>query len=150
MSVPHDTIAALAALLRSSRRARGLTVVALAEEAGVSPRLVSEFERGKRPHVSLETALRLLHLAGAVLPFASRTEPTDEASARAERAARRRATWSGTHSTLTAQAPPAPPSAALARVIGVARASQLVSGLQAAHRRSPSPESSPRGSARPR
>jgi transcriptional regulator with XRE-family HTH domain len=119
MSVPRETIAALAALLRTSRRARGLTVVALAEEAGVSPRLVSEFERGKRPHVSLETALRLLHIAGAALPFASRTEPTDEASARAERAARRRATWTGTHSTLAAQAPPAPPSDEVQRLAQV-------------------------------
>ena len=103
MSPPHDAVVALAALLRTSRQARGLTVAALASEVGVSPRLVSEFERGKRPNVSLETAMRLLHVVGAPLPLAARTAPADAASARAERAARRRATWNGAHSTLAAQ-----------------------------------------------
>jgi transcriptional regulator with XRE-family HTH domain len=125
MSPPHDAVAALAALLRTSRQSRGLTVAALASAVGVSPRLVSEFERGKRPNVSLETAMRLLHSVGAPLPLAARTGPADEASARAERAARRRATWSGAHSTLAAQAPPIPPSEAVARMNGVAKAEQV-------------------------
>jgi hypothetical protein len=44
---------------------------------------VSEFERGKRPHVSLETALRLLHSVGAPVP-GSPPLVADEAAARSE------------------------------------------------------------------
>lgn len=109
-----------------------MTVVALAKAVGVSPRLVSEVERGKRPHVSLETAFRLLQQVGAPLNFATGPTAVDEDIARAERAAHRRRTWKGTISTLSEQKPPEPPSDAATRLHAVASASQLVVGLQAA------------------
>jgi transcriptional regulator with XRE-family HTH domain len=132
MSSADDLGTPLAALLRTHRRARGVTVASLAAQVGVSPRLVSEFERGKRPHVSLETALRLLHSVGAPVP-GSPPVVADEAAARSERAAHRRQTWRGSYSTLSEQSPPAPSSEFAERLVAVASASQLAMGLRAAH-----------------
>ncbi|WP_345785840.1 helix-turn-helix domain-containing protein [Gemmatimonas sp.] len=67
MSRPLTRPDALATELRNARRPRGLSIATLAVEAGVSPRLISEFEQGKRSNVSLETALRLLSLVGVSL-----------------------------------------------------------------------------------
>jgi transcriptional regulator with XRE-family HTH domain len=42
--------------MTTARRNRRMPLAELAASAGVSPRLVSEFEQGKRPNVSLATA----------------------------------------------------------------------------------------------
>lgn len=95
---------ALGALLKQARKRTGKTRQALSAEAGVSVRLVAEFERGQRPNVSLDTALRLFDLVGmgvsVQLRDASVQQPgtsyLDDPSF-AARAARRRATWTGRH-----------------------------------------------------
>lgn len=110
-----------------------MTVEALAAQARVSPRLVSEFERGMRPNVSLETAMRLLQQVGVTLIAAPAAQ--DAAAARAARAAHRRATWVGRVTTLHEQAAPAAPTDGLARLGAVSRASRLAVGLRAAHER---------------
>lgn len=56
----HD----LGPLLKSARQQLGMSREALAQSAGVSMRLVAEFERGQRSNVSLESALRLLKSVG--------------------------------------------------------------------------------------
>jgi len=73
---------------------------ALASQAGVSLRLVAEFERGQRSNVSLESALRLFKSVGITVlaraPHGGDAEirGTDAARLeRAARAARRRETW---------------------------------------------------------
>jgi transcriptional regulator with XRE-family HTH domain len=134
MSTDRSVVNRLAALLRTYRQARGMTVVALAAEVGVSPRLVSEFERGKRPHVSLDTAMRLLESVGAPA-FAPAPEVVDEAAARAERAARRRETWRGGYAKLSEQSPPTPSPRFAERLTAVAAASQLAVGLRAEYAR---------------
>ena len=145
MSTPDQIVDRLAALLRHHREARGITIAALAHDVGVSPRLVSEFERGKRPHVSLATALRLLQQVRAPL-FILGEAVVDEDTARAERAARRRQTWQGTFSTLATQATPAPPPQATQRLVAVAQASALAGGLRQVYESRPlvSPERAPR------
>ena len=111
-----------------------MSIAGLAAEAGVSPRLISEFEQGKRPNVSLETALRLLALVGVSLRLHEAAEPTDPARARAERAALRRKRWTGTLSTLEGQVDASSPSSAAARLGAVAHASALTTALQRAAR----------------
>ena len=138
MSRPLPRPDALATELRNARRQRGLSIATLAVDASVSPRLISEFEQGKRPNVSLETALRLLTMVGVSLHLHDAAEPTDSAPARAERAARRRNSWTGTLSALHAQAAPPAPSSSAARLRAVANASALATALQRAAR-SPHP-----------
>jgi transcriptional regulator with XRE-family HTH domain len=138
MSRPLTRPDALATELRNARRQRGLSIATLAVDASVSPRLISEFEQGKRPNVSLETALRLLTLVGVSLRLHDAAEPTDSATARAERAARRRNSWTGTRSTLDAQVDPSAAPSSAARLGAVANASALATGLQHAAR-SPRP-----------
>ncbi len=91
-------------LLRGARKHRSLTRAALAERGGVSVRLVAELEQGKRPNVSFESALKLLSAAGvsvvARAPHGEVIEIRDRSTAaaaeeRAERATRRRNTWTG-------------------------------------------------------
>ena len=89
-------------LLKSSRKALGLTQKELARRAGVSVRLWAEVERGDRPNVSLETALRMLSEVGVSVrlddPLGSShalRDPAAAATARAARAVIRRATWNG-------------------------------------------------------
>lgn len=122
----------VASTLREARRSRHMSIADLAVSAGVSPRLVSEFEQGKRPNVSFETALRLLALVGVSIRLHDAAEPDDAAQARAERAARRRSSWTGTLSTLQAQVDAAAPSSAAARLAAVAQASALANALQRA------------------
>lgn len=122
----------LADSLRAARKGRGLTIVQLATLAEVSPRLISELERGMRANVSLETAIRLLHLVGVAVTFDA--QPAIEAEAARIRAERRRAQWTGEQSTLSKQAPPPVSSSAVARLNAVARASRLAVGLQRAYR----------------
>lgn len=90
----------IADLLKTARKALGLSQKELARRAGVSPRLWAEVERGERPNVSLETALRLLGEVGITMRFTdprgvSRELRIPSTAARAARAAVRRATWSG-------------------------------------------------------
>jgi transcriptional regulator with XRE-family HTH domain len=51
-------------LLRNARQQLNLSRAELARRAGVSARLVAELERGQRPNVSLESALKLLGIVG--------------------------------------------------------------------------------------
>ena len=134
MHTKSSLVSDLAIALRAARKARGLSVVALAEQGGVSPRLVSEFEQGRRSHVSLETALRLLQLVDVPLTIAGTSSMVSEEVARAERAARRRSTWVGAQTTLSGQAAPQAPASYAARLLAVAQASRLAVNLQTAHR----------------
>ncbi len=121
----------IGAALRTARKARGLSIAELAEQAEVSPRLISEVERGARPHVSLATMIRLLTLVGAELCVSLGAE-LDEEIARRERAEHRRRTWTGFKSTLSEHDDPPPPASRTARLEAVASASQLVYALQRA------------------
>jgi transcriptional regulator with XRE-family HTH domain len=92
----------LGTLLRSARTHRNLSRAELAKRGGVSVRLVAELEQGKRPNVSLESALKLLRAAGvsvvARAPDGGVVEIRDPAAAaleREERAEQRRKTWTG-------------------------------------------------------
>ena len=125
---------ALASTLRQARRRRGFSIATLAAEAGVSPRLISEFEQGKRPHVSLDTALRLLSLVGISIRLHDAATVEDPDQTRVARAARRRSQWTGSLTTLQSQVDPSAPSSASARLGAVAKASALAAGLQRAAR----------------
>ena len=129
MSTPPPAVVILAATLRAARTERRLSIVQLATLANVSPRLISELERGMRAHVSFETAMRLLQLVDVSVAFDRRDHPSSEDAARA-RAERRRSSWTGTKTTLATEGPPQPSSAAVERLIAVARASLLTAGLQ--------------------
>ncbi len=90
------------AVLKTSRKALGLTQRELAQRVGVSERLWAEVERGERPNVSFETALRMLAEVGVSIrlddPLGSTHllhDPASVATARKARAAIRRATWQG-------------------------------------------------------
>lgn len=92
----------IADLIKVARKALGLTQKELASSAGVSHRLWAEFERGERPNVSLETALRMLGQVGITVRMTDAMGGSRELDApgaalvgRAARAAARRATWRG-------------------------------------------------------
>ena len=131
--LPH--LLTIPSALRKARRTRRVSIAELAVRAAVSPRLISEFEQGKRPNVSLETALRLLSLVGVSIRLSEVADSLDVEQARAQRAARRRSEWSGSLSTLQNQVAPTAPSTATARLGAVARASALATGLQRAARK---------------
>lgn len=91
-------------LLKNARQQLNLSRAEVAQRAGVSVRLVAELERGQRPNVSLESALKLLNIVGvsvvATAPDGAAAEirsSSAEALGRAARAARRRQTWTGRH-----------------------------------------------------
>ena len=91
-------------LLKNARQQLGLSRAEIAQRAGVSVRLVAELERGQRPNVSLESALKLLNVVGvsvvATAPDGAAAEIRSSSTAalgRAARAARRRQTWTGRH-----------------------------------------------------
>ena len=91
-------------LLRNARGQLGLSRMELAQRGGVSARLVAELERGQRPNVSLESALKLLRIVGVSVVASApdgvaagiRSE-SDAGLERAARATRRRQTWTGRH-----------------------------------------------------
>lgn len=98
----------LGAVLKSARKALGLTQQELATRAGVSVRLWAEVERGVRPNVSLATALSMLREAGLTVSLEDVAGSThqlldaqSESTARRARAELRRATWSGQQSHIT-------------------------------------------------
>lgn len=148
MYTSGEIVRLIAAQLRHHRQARGMTVTALAEAVGVSPRLVSEVERGKRPHVSLDTAVRLLQQVEAPMSFASSSPAAAADSARAERAARRRQTWSGSVTSLMDETAPQAPAEAADRLHAVASASLLVGGLRTAYERKRESDVMPRARGR--
>jgi transcriptional regulator with XRE-family HTH domain len=88
-------------LLKHARKQLNLSRGELADRAGVSTRLVAELERGQRPNVSLESALKLLNLVGVSLNATGASGATAESAnasheqQRAARAARRRQSWTG-------------------------------------------------------
>ncbi len=86
----------IAKSLRTARLNLGATQKDMAERVGVSPRLWAEVERGERPNVSLETALRMLNAVGVTLRLGDvpARVPSEEDALQA-RAAHRRATWTG-------------------------------------------------------
>lgn len=127
----------LGPLLKSSRQQLGLSRDALASQAGVSLRLVAEFERGQRNNVSLESALRLLKSVGITVvaraPHGPVVEIRGTAAARLERAARaalRRETWTGRHVHLRdsgdAPRPPRSPSRRIASVAAISDAAYAI------------------------
>lgn len=129
----HD----LGPLLKGARQQLGMTREALAAKAGVSMRLVAEFERGQRSNVSLESALRLFTSVGITVvaraPHGAATEIRGAAAARLERAARaarRRETWTGRHVHLkhSGDAPRAPRSKPrrIASVAAVSHAAHVI------------------------
>lgn len=122
----------LAQTLRAARKARGLSIAQLATLAEVSPRLISEVERGMRAHVSYETAMRLLQLVGVAVTFDAQSPSDAAADAARIRAEQRRTRWTGEQSTLRQQAPPPAPASAVARLEAVADASRLAAGLRRA------------------
>ena len=134
MNHPPRTPGPLPHALRTARRRRGLSIAALALEAGVSPRLISEFEQGKRPNVSLETVLSLLSLVGVSFRLQEAKAPA-AAQARAARAARRLRHWTGSLSTLRSQVDPSAPASAAGRLGAVFTASRLATGLARSTRR---------------
>jgi hypothetical protein len=89
-------------------------------------RLLTEFERGERHNVSLETALLLLCAVGISLEPRSVTTEKQE---RAERRAIRQATWTGVITTRTAMQKPPAPATIAARLAAVGKASVLAHAL---------------------
>ena len=94
--------ARIGVLLKDARRHLSLSRADLAQRGGVSVRLVAELERGQRPNVSLESALKLLNVVGVSVivraPHGAAAEIRGEHAASLERAARaalRRQTWTG-------------------------------------------------------
>jgi transcriptional regulator with XRE-family HTH domain len=134
MSRDGEFATVLAAALRRARRARKVSIADLAAQAGVSPRLISEFELGKRPHVSLATAMRLLDLVGLRVRVDAASAAVAEHVAMAERAERRRQSWVWQKSTLREQTDPEPADSYADRLAAVAQASRLAIGLQQAPR----------------
>ena len=67
----HDT-ADLGAQLRAHRERLRLTQATAAALSGVSTRLWSECETGKRTHVAFETVIRMLNTVGIDLAVISR------------------------------------------------------------------------------
>lgn len=134
MSSSPAILSSVSAALRTARRARGLSIAQLAARAEVSPRLVSEFERGLRPHVSLDTAIRLLRMVGVSLTVDGDERVVGDEADRRARAELRRRTWVGSKTTLAMQRTPIPPSPHAERLTAVARASLLAVGLQTAYR----------------
>jgi len=59
-----DSPEALGSALRRMRKARHLTQARAAALCGVSPRLWSQTETGKRSQLGFATALRMLHVLG--------------------------------------------------------------------------------------
>jgi len=126
-------------LLRSARTYRSLSRAQLAERGGVSVRLVAELEQGKRPNVSLESALKLLRAAGVTVvaraPHGGVVEirdPVAVALERGERSAQRRKTWTGRQVHLRASGDePLPERSTSKRLASVGRVSRQAYSIAA-------------------
>ena len=129
-------------LLRSARKTLGLSQKELARRANVSERLWAEVERGERPNVSLETALRMLSQVGVSVrlndPLGTSRELGDAqttVAARAARAAMRRATWNGTQTTLSEESVPPKAGKAGGRLRAVGQVSEQAFAIARSGRR---------------
>lgn len=131
-------------LLKSAREQLNVSRGELARRGGVSTRLVAELERGQRPNVSLESALKLLHAVGVSVVFRAPNgaaieirSPAAPALERAARAAWRRQTWTGRQGFFRGEAnDPPPPRSQSKRLSAVARVSKqayLVASVRSDH-----------------
>lgn len=128
-------------LLRTARRHLGLTQAELAAQGGVSARLIAELERGERPNVSLESALKLLSIVGVSVTArapggvaAEIRSPATAALERAARAAKRRKLWTGRHIHLHDESvDPKPERSKAKRLAAVSHVSRQVFLLAASH-----------------
>ncbi|MBA2706859.1 MAG: helix-turn-helix transcriptional regulator [Gemmatimonadaceae bacterium] len=144
-------------LLQTARRKQNLSRDELARRTGVSTRLVAEMERGQRPNVSLESALKLLDAVGvSIVPTTStgrsgnRKTSASEAE-RSFRAAWRRKTWSGGHIHLHDEGEaPRPARSKSKRLSAVARVSKQAYLIASARRAAGKPSSTPSTSVRGR
>lgn len=138
----------IGSLLQNARSQLDLSRGELARRAGVSTRLVAELERGQRPNVSLETALRLLDVVGVSVVAKARNGdaaelrdeslPAAEAAERAARAARRRRTWTGRRVFLHDEGEDTRPVRSKAkRLVSVARVSRDAHVIAAARHDEP-------------
>ncbi len=129
----------VAAMLREARASLGLTQQELAQRAGVSNRLWAEMERGERPNVSFETALRMFQEAGVTLEF---TGPLGsvialqgrDVEARAARAALRRRTWDAVQGRLDGPSPESREMGPVERLAATARVSEQAHAVARARR----------------
>ena len=129
-------------LLRHARKDLKLSRAELASRGGVSTRLVAELERGQRPNVSLESALKLLNVLGVSVVARAPSGATAEirnASTRglerAARAERRRQTWTGRHVHLHDEGDDPPPGRSIAkRVAAVSQVSRQAYSIASASR----------------
>jgi transcriptional regulator with XRE-family HTH domain len=136
--------AQVGALLKASRKALGLTQKELARRVAVSERLWAEVERGERPNVSLETALRMLSEVGVSMRLDDSVgsshvlhDPATAAAARKARAAIRRATWQGRQIRLEQEGVNTPPAKRRSNGLdAVARVSEQAFVIAQARRRS--------------
>ncbi len=130
-------------LLKRARQQFDLSREETARRAGVSTRLVAELERGQRPNVSLESALKLLRVVGVTVtanaPMDAEAEvavQSVDALARAARAARRRQTWTGRRIALHEEGADPPPARSKSkRLASVALVSKQAYGIALAKRR---------------
>lgn len=142
MPSENELLVALGAQVRLARKVLGIARLELAEQTGVSVRLLSEFERGERRNVSLGTALRLLAAVGVTAQFVAPngvmiTDASEPATNRAReaRAAVRRATWTANRVPLGASGTEPEPSAGSAqRLVDVGVVSRQARVLSAAGR----------------
>jgi len=72
--IVHDT-RELGALLRQRRKATGLTTTQAATMAGLSRRLLSELERGKRRNVGIRAVFAIADLLGLSIAVEARGLP---------------------------------------------------------------------------
>lgn len=118
-------------LLKAARKQLNISREELARRGRVSTRLVAELERGQRPNVSLESALKLLNAVGVSVivkaPNGAAAEISSEsgpALERAARAARRRQTWTGRQIHLHDDDVPQPGRSRIDRLSSVAQVSK--------------------------
>ncbi len=71
--MPVTDVREVGSAIRERRAELGLTISQLAVRSGVSIRLISELERGKRPGVTFSTLLRILTMLGLDLEIARRS-----------------------------------------------------------------------------
>lgn len=72
MTAPFYDLADLGRLLKARRRSLDLTQAHAASLVGISTRLWSECETGRRTGVSLDVIIRMLHILGLDLQIVSR------------------------------------------------------------------------------
>ncbi len=71
--MPVTDVREVGSAIREQRVELGLTISQLAVRSGVSIRLISELERGKRPGVTFSSLLRILTMLGLDLEIARRS-----------------------------------------------------------------------------